>query len=61
MFEVYINKNGEYMFRLKARNGQIIAISNYAYASEAAVYNAIASVMRHATDAEIINLTTGNK
>ena len=52
-FEVYTDKAGEFRFRLKATNGQVIATSEV-YTTEAACRNGIASVQKNAPDAEII-------
>ncbi|MDD6189870.1 MAG: YegP family protein [Clostridiales bacterium] len=52
-FEVYTDKAGEYRFRLKATNGQIIAVSE-GYKAEASCLNGIESVKKNAPDAEII-------
>ena len=51
-FEMYEDKGGQFRFRLTARNGQIIAISE-AYTTKAACENGIASVQKNAPDAEI--------
>lgn len=52
-FEVFIDKSGNYRFRLKAPNGEIIAASQ-AYSSKAACMNGIESVKRNAPVADII-------
>lgn len=52
-FELYVDKADQYRFRLKARNGEIIATSE-AYTSKAACSNGIESVRRNAPDATII-------
>ena len=52
-FEVYADKAGEFRFRLKARNGQIIAVSE-GYKTKAACENGIESVKKNASDAEIV-------
>lgn len=52
-FELYADKRGEYRFRLKARNGEIIATSE-GYASKAACENGIESVRKNALDAELV-------
>ena len=52
-FEVYTDKAGEYRFRLKATNGQIIAFSE-GYTSEAGCLNGVESVKKNAADAEIV-------
>ena len=51
-FEMYIDKTGEYRFRLKATNGQTIAASE-GYGAKAGCLNGIDSVKRNAPDAEI--------
>ncbi len=52
-FEMYADKAGEYRFRLKARNGEIIAISE-GYSAKAGCENGIDSVRKNAPDAEIV-------
>ncbi len=52
-FELYADKRGEYRFRLKARNGEIIATSE-GYASKASCENGIESVRKNAVDAEVV-------
>lgn len=52
-FEMYTDKAGEYRFRLKARNGQIIAVSE-GYKTKASCLNGIESVKKNAPDAEIV-------
>ncbi|MBR3971002.1 MAG: YegP family protein [Ruminococcus sp.] len=52
-FEVYTDKSGEFRFRLKASNGQIIATSE-GYAKKASCHNGIESVRKNVVDAEII-------
>ena len=52
-FEVYTDKAGEYRFRLKARNGEIIAASE-GYKAKASCLNGIESVRKNAPDAEIV-------
>ena len=51
-FEVYLDKNGESRFRLKASNGQVIAASE-GYATKASCLNGVESVRRNAADAKI--------
>ena len=50
-FEMYKDKAGEFRFRLKARNGQIIAVSE-GYTTKASCENGIASVQKNAPEAE---------
>ena len=52
-FEMYKDKAGEFRFRLKARNGEIIATSE-GYSSKAACENGIESVRKNAPEAEIV-------
>ena len=52
-FEMYQDKAGEFRFRLKARNGQIIAVSE-GYTAKAGCLNGIESVKKNAADAEIV-------
>ena len=51
-FELYTDKNGGFRFRLKARNGKIIAVSER-YTTKAACENGIESVRRCAPEAVI--------
>ncbi len=50
-FEMYQDKAGEFRFRLKARNGQVIAVSE-GYTTKASCENGIASVKKNAPEAE---------
>ena len=52
-FEVYTDKAGEFRFRLKATNGQIIAVGE-GYKKLASCLNGIDSVKRNAPDAPIV-------
>ncbi len=52
-FEIYNDKKGEFRFRLKARNGEIIATSE-GYTAKAGCLNGIESVRENAPDAEIV-------
>ncbi len=51
-FEMYEDKAGEYRFRLKAKNGEVIAVSE-GYKTKASCENGIESVKKNAPDAEI--------
>ncbi|MBR2672387.1 MAG: YegP family protein [Oscillospiraceae bacterium] len=51
-FELYVDKNGEFRFRLKARNGEIIGTSE-SYKAKASALNGIDSVKRNA-DSETV-------
>lgn len=55
-FELYKDKAGKFRFRLKAANGQIIAVGED-YESKAAAKNGIESVKKNAAAAEIVDLT----
>ena len=52
-FEVYVDKAGEFRFRLKARNGEIILASE-GYSAKPGCKNGIESVKRNAPEAEIV-------
>ena len=52
-YEVYTDKAGEFRFRLKAKNGEIIATSE-GYTAKASCLNGIESVRKNAPDAEIV-------
>ena len=52
-FEMYKDKAGEFRFRLKARNGEIIAVSE-GYTTKANCVNGIESVKKNAPEAEIV-------
>ena len=52
-FEVYADKAGEFRFRLKALNGQVIAVSE-GYQAMASCMNGIESVKKNAVDAKVI-------
>ena len=52
-FEVYVDKRGEYRFRLKATNGQIIAVGE-SYKAKASCLNGIESIRKNAPEAPIV-------
>ena len=52
-FEIYKDKAGEFRFRLKARNGEIIAVSE-GYKALASCTNGIESVTKNAVDAVVV-------
>ena len=52
-FELYTDKAGEFRFRLKARNGEIIATGE-GYKAKASCLNGIDSIRRNAPDAEVV-------
>lgn len=51
-FEIYVDEGEEHRWRLRHRNGNILASSGEGYASRAGVWAAIESVKRNAPDAE---------
>ncbi len=51
-FEMYQDKAGEFRFRLKAKNGEVIATSE-GYKSKTSCENGIASVKKNAPEAAI--------
>lgn len=52
-FEIYNDKAGEFRFRLKARNGEIIATGE-SYKTRTSCLNGIDSIRRNAPEAEIV-------
>ena len=57
-FEIYLDKKGEYRFRLKAKNGEPIAASE-GYSAKPGCKNGIESVRKNVVDAEIVEETDG--
>ena len=53
-FEMYADKAGEFRFRLKAKNGEVIATSE-GYKTKASCENGIASVKKNAPEAEVVD------
>lgn len=54
-FELYTDASGKYRFRLKAGNGEVIAVSE-AYATKASALNGIESVKKNAPDASVVEV-----
>ena len=52
-FEVYADKRGEFRFRLKATNGQIIATGE-GYKAKASCLNGIKSIIKNAPEAATV-------
>lgn len=52
-FEVYKDKAGEFRYRLKARNGEII-LSGEGYKAKASCLNGIDSIRRNAPDSPVV-------
>jgi uncharacterized protein YegP (UPF0339 family) len=54
-FEIYTAKNGKVRFRLKAGNGEIIAVASEDYETKAAAKKGIASIQKNAATAEVVD------
>ena len=54
-FEVYLDKAGEYRFRLKAKNGEIIATGE-SYKAKAGCLNGIESIKRNAPESPVVKV-----
>ena len=52
-FEIYQDNSGEFRFRLKATNGEIIATSE-GYKAKAGCKNGIESVVKNAAEADVV-------
>ena len=55
-FEVYKDKSGKFRFRLKAGNGEILAVGE-AYESKAGAMHGIESIRSNAEAASLVDLT----
>jgi uncharacterized protein YegP (UPF0339 family) len=55
-FELYEDKAGKFRFRLKAGNGEIIAVGE-AYETKAGAQKGINSVIRNAAEANVVDQT----
>ena len=55
-FEVYVDKAGKHRFRLKASNGQIVAVGE-AYESKANCLAGVESVKNAAADAQVVEVS----
>jgi uncharacterized protein len=56
-FEIYKDAKGEFRWRLKATNGQIIATGGQGYSAKADCKHAIESIQKHAAAATIEDMT----
>jgi uncharacterized protein YegP (UPF0339 family) len=56
-FELYTDAKGEYRFRLKAGNGEIIAVGE-SYETKAGALNGIESIRKNAPEAELVDKTS---
>ncbi|HKL11847.1 MAG TPA: YegP family protein [Clostridia bacterium] len=54
-FEVYKDARGEYRFRLKASNGQVIATGE-GYKTKASCMNGIESIKKNAPEAKVVEV-----
>ena len=53
-FEIYLDKKGEFRFRLKARNGEGILASE-GYTSKSSCKNGIESIRKNVVDATVVD------
>jgi uncharacterized protein YegP (UPF0339 family) len=58
-FEIYTDVRGQWRFRLKAADGQIVCVGE-SYSTKAAAMEAIEKIRRHA-DAALVDLTAASK
>ena len=56
-FQLFKDRKGEYRWRLRARNGQIIADSNEGYSTKASCKHGIELVKQQAASAEVEDQT----
>ena len=56
-FELYTDAAGKFRFRLKAGNGEIIAVGE-AYESKASALNGIESIKKNAPEAAVVDQTS---
>ena len=56
-FQLYTDRKGEYRWRLRARNGEIIADSNEGYSSKASCKHGIDLVKEQAASASVEDQT----
>ena len=56
-FELYTDAAGKFRFRLKAGNGEIIAVGE-AYDSKASALNGIESIKKNAPEAAVVDQTS---
>jgi uncharacterized protein YegP (UPF0339 family) len=55
-FEVYADASGKFRFRLKAGNGEIIAVGE-SYETKAGALNGIESIKKNAAEAQVVDQT----
>lgn len=56
-FEIYTDAKGEYRFRLKAGNGEVVATGE-SYKTKSGVINGVDAVKRAAAEAEVDDQTS---
>jgi hypothetical protein len=54
-FEIYVDKANKFRYRLRARNGELICVSENGYASKDSCKKGIASLAKWAVDSEIVS------
>lgn len=59
-FEIYKDKKGEYRFRLKAKNGEVIAVGE-GYTTKQNCLKGVESVRKAATGATILDMDIESK
>lgn len=57
-FQIYKDKEGHWRFRLKARNGEIIAVGE-GYTSKQNCLKGVKSIRKNARDARIVDMESG--
>ncbi len=55
-FEIYKDQRGEFRFRLRGRNGEVVA-QGESYPTKAHARRGVQAVQRAAADAEVVDLT----
>jgi uncharacterized protein len=60
-FQIFKDRKGEYRWRLRARNGEIIADSNEGYSSKASCQHGIDLVKEQAASAVVEDQTEGDQ
>ncbi len=57
-FEIYKDQGGQFRFRLKARNGEVVATGE-SYPTKAGARRAVQAVQKAADAAKVVDLTEG--
>ncbi len=53
-YEIYMDKAGKFRFRLRARNGELLAVSEDGYATKDSCKKGIASLAKWALDSDVV-------